>query len=86
MTTYTRVVAFAHPFRLGGMEAVAPPGTYEVEVEEETLPVSFAATRRVATRFHLKRGGSVEVLTVDPTELDAALALDAAGGLTALAP
>ena len=81
-TTKT-TVTFAHPFVLGDLDEVLPPGSYAVENDEELLEgLSFHAYRRVLTLIHLpaglsQRGGLSRTLTIDPKVLDAALKRDA---------
>lgn len=81
--TTTRTVRFARPFVLPGIEGEQPPGTYEIEIDEESLPgVSFPAYRRVEVRITIPftTMGASGHQTV-PTSLDAleaALARDAA--------
>ena len=80
-TTKT-TVTFAHPFVLGDLDEVLPPGSYVVENDEELLEgLSFHAYRRVLTLIHLpaksRRGGLTRILTIDPKVLDAALKRDA---------
>ncbi len=81
--TTTMTVTFTQPVILGDLDEVLPPGTYEVETDEELLEgLSFDAYRRVLTLIHLpaKSGhrGSSRTLTIDPKVLDAALERDAA--------
>ncbi|MGE0422548.1 MAG: hypothetical protein AB7O88_09810 [Reyranellaceae bacterium] len=81
-TTY-RTLSFAHAFQLKDMDAPSPAGRYIVETDEERLQdLSYPAYRRVATRLLLPTGarGSItgETIEVDPLELDAAQARDAA--------
>lgn len=76
-------VTFLHPFRLSGVDELQPAGRYVVETDEEPLPtVSLPAYRRLSTFIHLAgRPDSNElarVVDVDPAELAAALARDAA--------
>lgn len=84
MTTRTtaRLVAFRRPFKLSAVDDVQPAGSYMVEIEEERLDTSFPAFRRIATLIRLPaRAGSAvlaRVVTIDPAELDAAVATDAA--------
>ncbi len=80
-TTET-MVTFTRPFSLTGIDAVQPPGTYEVVTEEEQIPgLSFVAFRRLATILHLPAnpapGQRREAIVVDPAELAAALEADA---------
>jgi hypothetical protein len=77
-----RTVFFRRPFKLSAVDDVQSAGSYMVEVEEERLETSFPAYRRIATLIRLPgRPGSMEVsrvVDIDPAELDAAIALDAA--------
>ena len=81
--TTTRTVRFARSFVLPGLEGEQPPGTYEVEIDEELLPgPSFPVYRRVEARITVPFNamGAVGHQTV-PVALDAlaaALARDAA--------
>lgn len=81
--TIKKTVTFANPFVLGDFEEVLPPGSYEVETDEELLQgLSFHAYRTVLTVVHLpanfRHGGSGGMLTIAPGELDAALLRDKA--------
>jgi hypothetical protein len=83
-TTRT-TVTFTRPFALGGIDGVQPAGTYTVETDEELLlGLSLPACRRVATLMVLpsQPGGAVSgrVAAIDPSELEAARARDAATG------
>jgi len=83
MRTSSRTVTFARPFTLSGIDGPQPPGTYTVETDEEPIDDSSPpAYRRVATMIRLPgRPGSgelVQVVTVDPEELAAALLRDGA--------
>jgi hypothetical protein len=86
MRTSSKTVTFTRPFTLSGMDEAWPAGTYTVETDEELLQaLSFPAYRRVATWIRLaappgRRGaaGVAQAAEVDPGELEAALASDAA--------
>lgn len=88
MTTRTtkRMVTFKQPFSLTGFDGEQPAGTYSVETDEELLEgVSFPAYRRMATMMQIEpgslaRGGALQVAVIDPQQLEAALAVDAAHG------
>lgn len=76
-------VSFRNPFRLKDIDEILPPGTYEIETDEELMDgISFHAYRRVQTLIHLpSRTGNPlhsRTLAIDPDELAAALANDAA--------
>lgn len=79
----TSTVTFAHPFHIAGYEDELPAGDYEVVVDEDLLQgLSFEAYRRSGT-FLLIHGwagswGAVEMRSIDPRDLEAALARDQA--------
>jgi hypothetical protein len=96
MTERTRssTVVFRHPFLLAGIDRVLPPGGYKVVTDDELIEgLSFSAYRRIRTLMFVPArshgGSSVEMLTIDPLDLQAAqdrdsamhqtLATDAAG-------
>lgn len=77
MRTTKSAVTFRRPFVLNEDVGELPAGSYDVEMDEEEM--SFAdrlAYRRVATHFYVRTQGSMRVLTIDPLELEAALARD----------
>ena len=81
--TTSKTVTFVRPFVLDGLDEVQPAGTYDVETDEELLDtVSIRAYRRVSTLVHLHALPSSprvpRTVTIDPVELDAVLAEDAA--------
>lgn len=83
MRTSSRTVTFVRPFTLSGIDGPQPPGTYTVETDEEQVDGSLPPLyRRIATMIRLPgRPGSgelVQVVTVDPEELSAALLRDGA--------
>ena len=80
MTTRTTVakVTFTQRFKLPGMGGAYPPGVNEIEADYEALDVrSHVAHRRAATRIRLHSPGMMQLLTIDQTDLDAALVDDA---------
>jgi hypothetical protein len=86
MTTRTtkRTVTFTRSFSLSGFDGEQPAGSYSVETDEELLDgVSFPAYRRLATMMQLDvksvgPAGILQVAVIDPLQLEAALAADAA--------
>jgi hypothetical protein len=80
--TSTRTLIFRYPFKLSGADDLQPAGSYVVETDEEKLDTSFPAYRRLTTLIRLPgRSGSAElgrVVDIDPAELEAAQARDAA--------
>jgi hypothetical protein len=85
MRMNSRTVTFTKPFTLPGLDEAQPAGSYTVETEEELLPtVLQTAYRRTTTWLtlpsHPANPGSAQIISVDPVELEAALARDAPGG------
>jgi hypothetical protein len=85
MTTRTKreTVTFVHPFLLKEAGRSLPAGAYEVLTDEELIEgLSFPVYRRVSTMILVPasppRVTSIEMLTVDPRELQATLDRDAA--------
>ena len=78
----TKTVVFARPFVLNEGQGEQPPGVYTVETEEEPLDVmTISAYRRISTvmtRYDvLGSSGVMRFVTINPAELEAALARDA---------
>jgi hypothetical protein len=75
----SKSVAFSHPFELKGIDRLLPPGEYRVVTDEELIEeLSFPVYRRVATMIFVptKSASSVEMVAIDPQELQAAQARD----------
>jgi len=69
-------VIFDKPFSLKSVDQMVPAGNYRVDTNEELLEgLSFVAYRRVSTVMFLpaksRRGSSVEMVTIDPLDLQA---------------
>ena len=80
MRTTSKTIAFDHPFWLRGVDRELPPGDYRVVTEEELIEgLSFSAYHRVSTVIFVpaQSGSAVEMVTIDPTDLKAALERDA---------
>lgn len=84
MITRTRdkIWTFSKPFVLKGVDRPLPAGDYRVATDEELIEgLSFPAYRRVATMIFIpgpaQRNSSVEMVTVDPADLQAAQEQDA---------
>jgi hypothetical protein len=82
MLTRTRevTISFTQPFLLKGVDRELPAGDYRIVTDEEMIEgVSFPVFRRVATMMMVpaRTRGSIEMLVVDPLELEAAQARDA---------
>jgi hypothetical protein len=79
--TTRKNVQFNHPFSIEGVGRVLPPGTYEIVTDAELIEeLSFPVYRRVATMILAptqSSQGSIEMLTIDPSDLTAAMKRDA---------
>lgn len=74
-------MTFAHPFLLKGVDRILAAGDYQVVTDEELIEeLSFPVYRRVATMIFVpaKSGSAstVEMVTIDPQDLQAAQELD----------
>ena len=83
--TKRKTVTFVHPFSLKDVGRTLPAGAYEVVTDEEMIEgLSFPVYRRGSTIIMVPapapRTTSIEMLTIDPRELEAALNYDAATG------
>jgi len=66
---------FNKAFALNGVDHQLPPGSYRVVTDEELIEgLSFPAYRRVATMMFVPgvNGSSLEMVPIDPAELQAA--------------
>ncbi len=86
-------MTFNRPFSLEGIGRSLPAGSYEIVTDEELIEgLSFPVYRRVATTMLVpgRLPRSVEMVTVDPLALAAALereaAADGTGAPSAKAP
>jgi hypothetical protein len=76
-------VTFAHGFALRGIDGIHPAGTYDVDTDEESIDnvsLMSVAWRRVATMITIRGNGITQVHHIDPADLEASLARDAAKG------
>jgi hypothetical protein len=74
-------ISFHHPFWLKGVDRELPPGNYRVVTEEELIEgLSFSAYHRVSTVIFVPApsGSAIEMVTIDPADLDTAQERDAA--------
>ena len=75
--TSSKTVTFAHPFLLKGVDRILAAGDYRVVTDEELIEeLSFPVYRRVATMILLPAesgsASTVEMVTIDPQDLQAA--------------
>ena len=81
MRTTTKTVTFRRPFCLKGVDRLLPAADYRVVTDEELIEgLSFPAYRRMSTAIFVpaETGCAVEMVTIDPLDLQAAQDLDTA--------
>jgi hypothetical protein len=81
--THSKSVVFDHPFELKGVDRLLPPGDYRVVTDEELIEdLSFPAYRRVSTMIFVPaksyHASAVEMVAIDPRDLEAAQERDRA--------
>ena len=73
-------MTFAHPFLLKGVDRILAAGDYRIVTDEELIEeLSFPVYRRVATMIFVPAesgSASVEMVTIDPQDLQVAQELD----------
>jgi len=75
--TTRKIVKFSNPFSVEGIDRVLPAGNYEVVTDEELIEgLSFPVYHRVATMLLAPTQSSIEMVTIDPVDLAAALERD----------
>ena len=78
--TTTKTVTFHRPFNLKGVDRLLPPANYRVVTDEDLIEgLSFPAYRRASTVIFVPAefGCAVEMVTIDPADLLAAIERDA---------
>jgi hypothetical protein len=79
--TQRKVIVFHRPFVLKGIDRGLPAGRYETVTDEELIEgLSFPVYRRVSTVIFVPahQASSIEMVTIDPSDLQAAQERDAA--------
>jgi hypothetical protein len=79
--TIRKTITFLQPFYLKGVDRLLPPRDYDVVTDEEFIEgLSFSAYHRVSTAIFVPApsGSAIEMVTIDPLDLEAALEQDAA--------
>ncbi|HVO95362.1 MAG TPA: hypothetical protein VMT22_21075 [Terriglobales bacterium] len=75
--TTRKIVKFSNPVSVEGIDGVLPAGNYEVVTDEELIEgLSFPVYRRVATMLLAPIQSLIEMATIDPVDLAAALERD----------
>ena len=72
--TSSKTVTFARPFLLNGIDREMAAGSYRVVTDEELIEqLSFPVYRRVSTMIFVPaQASSVEMVSIDPLDLEAA--------------
>jgi hypothetical protein len=83
LRTLNKTVVFTRPFLLKGVDRILPAGDYRVATDEELIEgLSFPVYRRISTLIFVpaqsQPASSVEMVTIDPIDLQAAQDRDAA--------
>ena len=77
--TSSKTVTFAHPFLLKGVDRILAAGDYRIVTDEELIE-ELPVYRRVATMIFVPAesgsASTVEKVTIDPQDLQAAQELD----------
>jgi hypothetical protein len=79
--TIRRTITFLRPFYLKGVDRLLPPRDYDVVTDEELIEgLSFSAYHRISTLMLVpaQSGSAVEMVMIEPLDLEAALERDAA--------
>lgn len=75
--SFSKDVVFRRPFVLKGVDRMLPAGSYRVVTDEELIEgISFPVYRRVATMIFVQGTSSIEMVAIDPLDLQAALDRD----------
>jgi hypothetical protein len=74
MRTSSKTVTFDHSFSLKGIDRESAAGSYRVVTDEELIEqLSFPVYRRVSTMIFVPaQASSVEMVSIDPLDLQAA--------------
>jgi len=78
--TIRKTITFLKPFCLKGVDRLLPPRDYDVVTDEELIEgLSFPAYHRVSTAIFVPApsGSEIEMVTIDPLDLQAAQDQDA---------
>jgi hypothetical protein len=77
MRTQPSTVTFQRPFTLNRGVGELPPGTYDIEIDEEEIQaIDRTAYRRVAIYFYVQNSASTRTIAVTPADLESALKRD----------
>ena len=78
--TATRIT-FKRPFRLAEIDGLLPPGSYDIETEEDVIEGNYRTVYvRKAAFIWVRSLGSSRMVPIDPSGLEAALLQDLVEG------
>jgi hypothetical protein len=70
-------VTFAKPFALAEIDDLLPPGTYDIDTDEEVIEGNKRTVYiRMATMIHIRGLGTTRTVTIDPSGLNTALQIE----------
>lgn len=82
MRTRPSTVTFQRPFTLNRDVGELPPGTYDIEIDEEEIQATDrAAYRRVAIYLCVENAASTRTMAITPADLESALKRDSTPAL-----
>jgi hypothetical protein len=87
--TIRKTVNFRKSFCLKNVDRLLPPGDYGVVTDEELIEgLSFSAYHRISTEMFVPApsGSAIEMVTIDPLDLQAAIDRDARERIAESAP
>jgi hypothetical protein len=77
MRTRKSTVTFGRPFTLNRDTGELPPGTYDIEIDEEEIQATDrTAYRQVAIYFYVQSSASTRTIVLNPGDLESALERD----------
>jgi hypothetical protein len=77
MRTRKSTVSFQRPFTLNRDVGELPPGSYEIEIDEDEIQATDRiAYRRVAIYFYVQNSASTRTVIINPADLESALERD----------
>ena len=77
MRTRKSTISFQNPFTLNRDVGELPPGSYDIEIDEEAIQApDRTAYRRVAIYFYVRSSASTRMIVLTPAELESAMERD----------
>ena len=77
MRTRQSTITFDRPFTLNRDVGELPPGSYDIEIDEEEIEATDrTAYHRVAIYFYVQNSASTRTVIINPADLESALERD----------